>query len=100
LENVFTQNNILKVVGLQLQQYLQLAVSPLTMNGCRDMTFSLKNPSNLKCRPVSSSFTHLAQVKQPSDNCLQAERQQLTAGRGLVMSGQSLQSSSAGYLKG
>lgn len=78
------------MVCLQLRHYLQLAVSPLTLNGCKDLTFSLKNPSNLKCRAVASSFTHLAQVKQPGDNCVQVEGNGLLQGEahGMVMSGQ------------
>ena len=75
------------MVGLQLQQYVQLAVSPLTLNGCKDSTFSLKNPSNLKCRAVASSFTDLTQVKQPG---VQVEGNGLLQGEahGMVKSGQ------------
>lgn len=90
LENIFPQNNILKMLGLQLQQYLQLAVSPLTLKDCKDLTFRLKNPGNLKCRPVASSFTHLTPVKQPGDNCAQVEGNGFQQGeaRGTVKSGQ------------
>lgn len=85
-----TQNNILKMVGLQLQQDVQLAVGPLTLNGCRDLTFSLKNSSNLKRRAVASSFTHQAQVKQSGDNCVQVEGNRLLQGEDhdMVKSGQ------------
>lgn len=78
------------MVGLQLQQYLQPAVSPLTLTSCKGLTFSLKNPGNLKCRAVASSFTPLAQVKQPGDNCVQVEGNGLLQGKahGMVKAGQ------------
>ena len=78
------------MVGLQFQQDVQLAVGPLTLNGCRDLTFSLKNSSNLKHRAVASSFTHQAQVKQSGNNSVQVEGDRLLQGEAhdMVKSGQ------------